>query len=83
MHDPRIARRLVVIEKEHGMIELAQVLRITWMRRMGLDGDEIAESIRDDPPVNVQEEMKQLKALDSLDKITPPAEVLRKFAIKY
>lgn len=58
--------------------DAAYVLRIAWMRRMRLDEDEIAESIRDDPPINVQEEMKQLKALDSLDKITPPAEVLRK-----
>ena len=46
------------------------------MRRMGLDEDEIAESIRDNPPVNVQDEMKQLKALDSLDRNTPSAEVL-------
>jgi hypothetical protein len=61
----------------------ARVLRIAWMRRMGLDEDEIAESIRDDPPVNVREEIKQLKALDSLDKITPPPEVLRTYAIKY
>jgi hypothetical protein len=63
--------------------DAAYVLRIAWMRRLGLDEDEIAESIRDDPPVNVLEELKQLKALDSLDKITPPAEVLRQFAIKY
>src|SRR5437588_3072214 len=63
--------------------DAAYVLRIAWMRRMGLDEDEIAESIRDDPQLNVQDEMKQLKALDSLDKITPPAEVLRRYAIKY
>jgi len=63
--------------------DAAYVLRIAWMRRMGLDDDEIAESIRDDPPVNVHEEMKQLKALDSLDKVTPAAEVLRKYAVKY
>jgi len=63
--------------------DAAYVLRVAWMRRMGLDEDEIAASIRDDPPVSVQEEMKQLKALDSLDKITPAAEVLRKYAIKY
>jgi hypothetical protein len=76
-----------VYEKLRGVTgteaEAAYVLRIAWMRRMGLDEDEIAESIRDDPPLNVQEELKQLKALDSLDKITPPAEVLSKHAIKY
>ena len=63
--------------------DAAYVLRIAWMRRMGLGEDEIAESIRDEPPVSVQEEMKQIKALDNLDKVTPPAEVLRKYAIKY
>lgn len=63
--------------------DAAYVLRIAWMRRMRLDEDEIAESIRDDPPVSVQEEMKQIKALDNLDKITPPGEVMRKYAIKY
>jgi hypothetical protein len=63
--------------------DAAYVVRIAWRRRMGLDKGEIAESIRDDPPVNVQEEMKQLKALDSLDKITPPAESLRKHATRY
>ena len=50
---------------------------------MRLDEEEIAESLRDDPPVSVQEEMKQIKALDNLDKITPPGEVLRKYAIPY
>jgi len=48
-----------------------------------LHEDEIAESIRDDPPLNVQDEMKQLKALDSLDRNTPSAEVFRKYAMKY
>ena len=47
---------------------------------MGLDEEEIAESLRDDPPASIPEEMKQLKALDNLDKITPPAEVLRNYA---
>lgn len=63
--------------------EAARVLRITWMRRMRLDEEEIAESLRDEPPVSVQEEMKQIKALDNLDKITPPGEVLGKYAIQY
>jgi hypothetical protein len=63
--------------------DAAYVLRIAWMRRMGLDEDEIAESIRDNPPLHVQDEMKQLKALDSLDKNTPSAEVFRKYAMKY
>ncbi len=63
--------------------DAAYVLRIAWMRRMGLDEDEIAESIQDDPPCNVEEEMKQLKALDSLDKTALPEDVLRKYAIKY
>jgi hypothetical protein len=63
--------------------DAARFLRITWMRRMRLDDDEIAESLRDEPPVSVQAEMKQIKALDNLDKITPPGEVLGKYAIQY
>jgi hypothetical protein len=73
-------RLRIAVETE---TDAAYVLRIAWMRRTGLDEDEIGESIRDDPPVNVQAEMKQLKALGSLDRIRPPAEVLRKYAIKY
>jgi hypothetical protein len=61
----------------------AYFLRIAWLRRMGLDEDEIADSIRGDPPVDIEQELKELKALDSLDKITPPASILRKHAIKY
>jgi hypothetical protein len=63
--------------------DVARALRLAWMTRMKLDDDEIAESMRDDPPVSVEEEMKQIKALDNLDKITPPGDVLRTFAIKY
>ena len=63
--------------------DAAYVLRVAWMRRMGLDEDEIAESIRDEPPVSVQEELKQIRALDTLDRITPPGEVLRQHAIQY
>jgi hypothetical protein len=53
------------------------------MRRMGLGEDEIAQAIRDDPPVSVHDEMQQSKSLDSLDQITPSAEDLRKYASKY
>jgi|ERR1019366_7199367 hypothetical protein len=63
--------------------DVAHALRLAWMTRMRLDDDEIAESMRDDPPISVREEMKQIKALDNLDKITPPSDVLRTFAIKY
>ena len=63
--------------------DVACVLRRAWMTKMKLDDDEIAESIRDDPPVSVAEEMKQIKALDNLDKITPPGDVLRALAIKF
>ena len=64
-------------------VNAASVLRIAWMRRMGLDEDEIAESLRDDPPCSVPAELRQIKALDDLDKITPSAEVLGKYAIQY
>jgi len=61
----------------------ALVLRVAWMRRMKLDEEEITESLRDEPPVSVEEEWKQIRALNNLDKITPPGEVLRKYAIVY
>jgi hypothetical protein len=63
--------------------DAAYLLRVVWMRRMGLDDEEIAESIRDEPPVDMQEEMRQLRALERLDNITPGAEVLRRYATKY
>ena len=66
-----------------GEADAARLVRIAWMRRVRLDEEEIAESLRDDPPVSVQEEMRQIKALDHLDKITPPGEVLDKYAIQY
>src|SRR5437868_541931 len=90
--DPESRTAYVVIRKdEYEKLRIAAgtesdaayVLRIAWMRRMGLDEDEIAESIRDDPPLEVQSEMKQLKALDNLDRSTPSAKVLRKHAVKY
>ena len=63
--------------------DVARVVRIAWMRRMLLDEDEITDSLKSDPPISIQEEMKQWKALDHLDKFTPSAEVLQRFAIKY
>src|ERR1700722_7448818 len=51
-----------------GEADAAYVLRIAWMRRMRLDEDEIADSLRNDPPVSMHEEMKQIKALDNLDR---------------
>lgn len=56
-------------------------LRVIWMRRMGLDEDEITESLRSDPPVSVDQEMKELLALERL-KSRPSIEMLRKIAIK-
>src|ERR1019366_2041646 len=77
--EPESKTAYVVVPKDeydrrHGISEtdVARALRLAWMTRMKLDDDEIAESMRDDPPVSVEEEMKQIKALDNLDKITPP-----------
>ena len=90
--DPESKTAYVVVPKDEydrlragdaSEADVAHALRVAWMRRMRLDEEEIAESIRDDPPSSVNEEMKQIKALDNLDKITPPGNVLRKFAIKY
>src|SRR5437660_1194581 len=62
--------------------EKALSLRVIWMRRMGLDENEITESLRLDPPNNVEQEMEELLALERL-KTRPSSEILRKIAIKY
>ena len=41
-----------------GEADAALALRIAWMRRMRLCEEEIEESLRDDPPASVHEEMK-------------------------
>ena len=66
-----------------GEAEIARVLRIAWMRRMRLDEEEIEEALREDPPKDIDAEMQEWRALDHLDKITPPGEVLSQFAVKY
>jgi hypothetical protein len=87
--EPESKTEYVVVPKDAydalrtGEAEAARVLRIAWMRRMRLDDKEIDESLRDEPPTSVQEEMKQIRALDNLDEITPPGELLRKYAIQY
>lgn len=62
--------------------EKALALRVIWMRRMRLDEEEIAESLRDEPPTNVDEEMRELAALERL-KNKPSSDILRKLATKY
>ena len=62
--------------------EKALSLRVIWMRRMGLDEDEITDSLRSDPPAKVEQEMQELLALERL-KTKPSSETLRKLAIKY
>jgi len=80
--EPESRMAYVVIPKDD-YAEAARVVRIAWMRRQGLDEDEIAESLRDEPPTDVAEEMKHMKALDHLDEISVPDAVLGRNAIKY
>jgi uncharacterized protein (DUF433 family) len=63
--------------------EVAKVLRIAWMRRVGLDEEDIVESLRDEPPVGIDEEMTQWRAIDRLDQRPLNSEILRAMAIKY
>ena len=63
--------------------EKALSLRVIWMRRMGLDEDEITDSLRSDPPTSIETEMTELVALERLKTITPSRAVLEKIAIKY
>lgn len=62
--------------------EKAMALRVVWMRRMGLDENEITESLRDEPPTSVEQEMRELAALERL-KNKPSSDILRKLATKY
>ena len=82
MVDPESKAIYVVVPKVD-YAEAPRVVRIAWMRRQGLDEDEIVESLRDEPPTSVAEEMKQMKALDHLDAISVPGEVLDKIAVQY
>jgi hypothetical protein len=50
---------------------------------MGLDEDEITESLRNHPPLIVEEERKQLESLQKLNRITPSSHHLRQVAVKY
>jgi hypothetical protein len=63
--------------------EKARSLRVIWTRRMGLDEDEITESLRVDPPANVETEMAELLALERLKTTTPSRATLEKVATKY
>lgn len=56
----------------------AYSLRVNWMRRMGLDAAEILEDIERDPPRSVDEEMKQIQALDKLDRMKLSSDAWRK-----
>ena len=60
-----------------------EMIRKLWMRLMGLSNDEIAESLRDDPPKSMAAERRQLAAIRKLDRITPPGVELKKFAVRY
>jgi hypothetical protein len=62
--------------------EKALGLRVIWMRRMGLDEDEITDSLRMDPPDHVKREMTELVALEKLKRV-PSSDALRQVAIKY
>lgn len=76
------SKTVYVVVRRDDEAAAARVVRIAWMRRQGLDEEEIEESLRDEPPVSVAEEMKQWKALDHLDKISVPGAQLGN-AIQY
>ena len=80
--EPKSNAGYVVVRRDEEAAA-ARVVRIAWMRRQGLDEEEIAESLRDEPPARVAEEMKQWKALDHLDEISVPDAELGRNAIKY
>jgi hypothetical protein len=87
--EPESKAEYVVVPKnrfdqlQSGEAEAARVLRIAWMRRMRLDEDEITESLCDEPPTSVEDEMKQIRAIENLDRITPAGDILRQYAIRY
>ena len=68
------------VEQLRDEVAAARFVRIAWMRRQGLDAHEIEESLGEDPPASVAEEMKQIRALDHLDLISVPGKVLDRIA---
>src|SRR5216684_1814890 len=60
-HDTAPASLLDAIAGKVGIelteAEKALSLRVVWMRRMGLDENEITDSLRIDPPTSVETEM--------------------------
>jgi hypothetical protein len=84
-HDTAPASILDAITSNVGIelteIEKALALRVIWMRRMGLDESEITDSLRAEPPADVEQEMRELLTLDRL-KTKPSREMLQKLAIK-
>src|SRR5206468_2014746 len=58
-------------------------IRAAWMRKMGFSEDEIAEACADDgSPVDLNEELENLRSAEVLKEITPPASVLESWTIK-
>jgi hypothetical protein len=58
-------------------------IRAAWMRKMGFTEEEIAAAcVNDGSPVDLADEIEQLKYADKLKEITPPASVLSSVAVK-
>jgi hypothetical protein len=59
-------------------------IRAAWMRKMGLSQEEIESACKDDgSPIDLDEELDNLRAAETLPGITPPKSVLESWAIKY
>jgi hypothetical protein len=85
-HDTATASLVNAVAAKAGIglseAEKALALRVIWMRRMGLDENEITDSLRVDPPDHIEREMTELLALEKL-KMMPSSASLREMAIKY
>lgn len=64
------------------MTETALNVREAWMRLMRFTDEEIAQACADDPPVDLADELEQLRYAAKLKADTPTREVLEAWAVK-
>jgi hypothetical protein len=57
-------------------------LRVAWMTAVGFGSDEVRQLFDDDPPVDPAKELAELKAAETLKKVTPPAKQLQAWAAR-
>ncbi len=78
-----LAKNLTEAESLDIERKIAFDVRAKWMTRMGHSPEEIAEACIDDgAPIDLADEIENLRCAQELKEITPPISVLESWAIK-